>query len=89
MKRLIYSASLGCLLTALLYALIQIPTSGPTPLTAFVALVFQIPTMLITRDRTLGEYVYYAIQILFFSVMSYGILAMLRSVRQPKEQKHE
>jgi hypothetical protein len=86
---LICSAILGCVLTAVLYALIQIPTSGPTPLTAFVVLVFQIPTMIITKDRVLGEYVFYAIQILFFSAVSYGILAMIKVTRRPEAQKPE
>ena len=89
MKRVIYSVILGCALTALLYALIQIPTSGPTPLTAFVVLAFQVPTMLITKDRALGEYVFYAIQVLFFSALSYGILAIVKAMRQPKGQRRE
>jgi hypothetical protein len=75
MKRLMYSLILGCALTALLYELIQIPTSGPTLLDILVLYLFQIPTMLITKDRVLGEYICYAIQVLFFSVLSYGILA--------------
>jgi len=69
MKQVIYSAILGGSLAALLDALIQIPTSGPTSLDLFVVLAFQIPTMLITKDRVLGEYVFYAIQVLFFSTM--------------------
>jgi hypothetical protein len=87
MKQVIYSAILGCTLTALLYALIQIPTSGPTPLDIFVVLAFQIPTMLITKDRILGEYIFYAIQVLFFSALCYGIMAMVKRLRHTKEHK--
>jgi hypothetical protein len=89
MKRLIFSTILGCALTVLLYALIQIPTSGPTPLDAFVVLVFQIPTMIITKDRILGEYVFYGIQVLFFSALSYGILAMVKYIRQPNKPNRQ
>jgi len=78
MKQVTYSVILGCSLTALLYALIQIPTSGPTPLDMFVVLAFQVPTMLITKDRVLGEYVFYAIQVLFFSTLCYGIMVLVK-----------
>ena len=89
MKQVTYSVILGCSLTALLYALIQIPTSGPTPLDIFVVLVFQVPTMLITKDRVLGEYIFYAIQVLFFSILCYGIMAIVKRLRQTGGQKRK
>jgi hypothetical protein len=79
MKRLIYSVILGCLLTATLLLLIMIPTSGPTRLTTFVVLAFQLPTKLITKDRVLGEYVFFSIQVLFFSALSYGLLTLSKA----------
>jgi len=89
MKRLIYSVIPGCLLTAILLVLIMIPTSGPTPLTIFVVLAFQLPTKLITKDRELGEYVFFAIQVLFFSALSYGVLTLIKGFRRAKKQKPE
>ena len=89
MKRIIYSVILGCALTALLCELIQIPTSGPTLLDMLVVLLFQIPATLITKDRVAGEYVFYAIQVLFFSTLSYGVLAMVKRLQPPNKQKRE
>ena len=87
MKRLLISALIGGLLTGLLFAVSQVPTSGPTPLPIFVVVPFQVLASLITKDRTLGEFGFYGIQFLVFSGVGYLVMCMLRGFRPNEGRK--
>jgi hypothetical protein len=82
MKRILISGLIGCSLTGLLTACLRIPTNGPTLLDLFVAVPFQILASLITKDRALGEFVYYGIQIIVFGGICYFVLSAFRWFRR-------
>jgi|GEM_PF-5179537 len=86
MKRILISSLIGCLLTGLLFAICQVPTSGPTPI-VFVVVPFQILASLITKDRVLGEFVYYGIQIIVFGGICYLVLSAFRNSRPDEDGK--
>jgi hypothetical protein len=86
MKRILVSILIGCLLTGLLFAICQVPTSGPTPI-VFVVVPFQILASLITKDRALGEFVYYGIQIIVFGGICYFALSVFRGFRREGQGK--
>jgi hypothetical protein len=67
----------GVTLTAILYLLTRIPSRGPTIFT-LATIPFQIAAMLITKDRELGDYVYLALQILFFGALAFVALTLFR-----------
>ena len=77
-KRIVLSAVIGCLLTTIVYFVCQIPTQGPTLLALIWILPIQILSSLITKDRNLGEYAFFCLQILILSGMSYLVLEMFR-----------
>jgi hypothetical protein len=87
MKRFLISALLGCLFTGLLFAICQIPTNGPTPITIFIVVPFQIAASLITKQRALGEIVYYGIQIIAFGFVGYLALSLFSSFKQDDTRK--
>jgi hypothetical protein len=86
MKRILVSILIGCLLTGLLFAICQDPTSGPTPI-VFVVVPFQILASLITKDRAVGEFVYYGIQIIVFGGMCYLVLRVFSCLRRDGDGK--
>lgn len=82
MKRVTLSVLIGCLLTGTLTVCLRIPTNGPTLLDLLVAVPFQMLTMLITKDETLGEFVYFGLQIIVFSGTCYLSLTAFRHFRR-------
>jgi len=86
MKRILVSILIGCLLTGLLFAICQDPTSGPTPI-VFVVVPFQMLASLITKDQASGELVYYGIQIIVFGGMCYLVLRVFSCLRRDGDGK--
>jgi hypothetical protein len=86
MKRIVTSILIACLLTGLLFVICQVPTSGPTPI-VFVVMPFQILASLITKDRAVGEFVYYGVQIVVFGGMCYLLLGAFRGFRRDEGGK--
>jgi len=84
MKRILISCLIGCLLTGLLTVCLRIPTNGPTPLDLLVAVPFQILASLITKDRYLGEIVFYGVQIIVFGGICYFVLTTFRVFRRDR-----
>jgi hypothetical protein len=82
MKKALLCAGLGSAITGLFYLYAGLPRTGPDPLVVIIAVPLQILARLITKDRTTGEFLYYAMQVVLFSGLSYLILGAFGSLRK-------
>ena len=78
MKRIVLSAVIGCLLTTIIYFVCQIPSHGPTLLALIWILPIQILASLITKDRSLGEYAFFGLQLSILGGKSYLVLEVFK-----------
>ncbi len=54
------------------------PRNGPTLGILILIIPFQVMTNLITHDRQMGEIIYIALQVIFWSLLTYPFLFALK-----------
>jgi hypothetical protein len=83
MKRALLSICIGCVLTWLLFLYVTHPRSGPTPV-VIIIIPFQLLASAITKDRMMGEIVFYSLIISFMSLLAYAGFRLIAAVRKDR-----
>lgn len=83
MKKVLISIVLGGIITWIIYLIGRIPTTnGPNPLVLICVMPFQILALIINRYVPVGDIVYFGMQILFWSLVSFAGLSVIKRIKR-------
>jgi hypothetical protein len=82
MKRVLLSICIGCVITWLLFLYGAHPRSGPTPIIALLMVPFQLLASFVIKDQIVGEILYYGMQVIVMSLLSYVVLYIVSQFRK-------
>jgi hypothetical protein len=87
MKQFIFSLVGGGTITFLLFALAG--RSGPSVVTEVLIIPFIIVSSFLTKNRAVGEFLYYGLQVIVWSFITYILLNWRSNSRRRSRQKDD
>ena len=82
MKRILLSILVGCILAGIVYLYGCFPSIGTNFAYKILIVPFMLAASLIPADGLASDIIYYIIQVIFYSIVCFGILSILAKFKK-------